>query len=356
MGTLMIVEHYCERMHGNQKYILMLCSQVRKNTDHEIICVVKTGSVLQDELSAVNIPLIVYRNGMEGFLDIARAFARIRPDYVLVNNERSMLKAVIGKLFSLSNSRITWFVKNSRKGLFIDLVAGFFASRVLFISRFLLEHKGKLFNRLYSDKSEVIPILVEISGLSGVAAPSLNGLRILVLSSITPMKGIRVLMDAIEKVDRDGCVDLSVHVFGGTPSGMQEFRAEMQDRASNLSSVKMSIDDWSRDVVSLMNDCNLFVLPSFMEGVPRSITEAMQAGRAIIATRVGGVPDIVENGVNGILIEPGDADELASAIQMYIDHPDLLLKHGMNAREMYQIKFDNDYHLRTLFDMKAESL
>ena len=347
----MIVEHYCERMHGNQKYILMLSGVANRKSGNTVICVVRRNSVLQNELLEAGVSVIGYAGGLKGVLDIIKALRKNSPDSILANNERSMLKAFIGKVFGGSRAKLVWFVKNSRKNIIADIFAGFFADRILFISRSLLDHKGRLFNALYAEKSDCIPILVEVSELSNVSEPVPDGLRILVLSSITPMKGIGVFIEALELLDRKEVKGITVRILGATPKGMEDFRSEIEARVEKLSTVKVVIDDWSRDVVTLMSDSNLFVLPSFMEGVPRSITEAMQAGRAVIATRVGGVPDIVENGENGVIVNPGDPVELAAAIQSYIDNPDLLVSHGKRSREMYYRKFDNNLHFRALFDV-----
>ncbi len=68
-------------------------------------------------------------------------------------------------------------------------------------------------------------------------------------------------------------------------------------------------------LLEAMRSCDIFVLPSWAEGTPRVLVEAMAMGRAIVATRVGGVPDLIEHGVHGLLVEPRRADQLADAIR-----------------------------------------
>ena len=68
-------------------------------------------------------------------------------------------------------------------------------------------------------------------------------------------------------------------------------------------------------------DADIFVLPSISEGSPKVIPEAMAKGLPIIATRVGGLPELIENGVNGILIEPHDAVSLSDAIEYLATNP-----------------------------------
>ena len=68
------------------------------------------------------------------------------------------------------------------------------------------------------------------------------------------------------------------------------------------------------DVGELLRECDVFVLPSHSEAIPRTVLEAMVLGRPVIATRVGGIPSVVTDGATGLLVDPGDVDQLADAI------------------------------------------
>ena len=86
------------------------------------------------------------------------------------------------------------------------------------------------------------------------------------------------------------------------------------------------------DVPNLLAAADVFVLPSLTEGLPQSMMEAMAAGRAVIAASVGGVPEIVEHGVTGLLVPPRDSQALAEAILQLVKHPALRESLGANAR------------------------
>ncbi len=88
------------------------------------------------------------------------------------------------------------------------------------------------------------------------------------------------------------------------------------------------------DIADLMHSFSVFALPSIAEGTPVTILEAMACGLPIVATRVGGIPEIVSHEVNGMLVPPSDTDALALALAAYCQHPKRAAQHGKAGREM----------------------
>lgn len=76
---------------------------------------------------------------------------------------------------------------------------------------------------------------------------------------------------------------------------------------------------------------DVYILPSYNEGLPIAILEAMSYGHPVISTPVGGIPEVVENKRNGILVEPGDQKEIADAIRYYIENKDEIKVQGENG-------------------------
>jgi len=85
------------------------------------------------------------------------------------------------------------------------------------------------------------------------------------------------------------------------------------------------------DTAALYRALDIFVLPSLREGISNTLLEAMASGRPVIATRVGGNPEIVPEGIAGQLVAP-DPEELATAILAYVENPDLMRVHGEGGR------------------------
>lgn len=97
---------------------------------------------------------------------------------------------------------------------------------------------------------------------------------------------------------------------------------------------------------------SVFVLPSYREGVPRSIQEAMAMGRPIITTDVPGCRETVKEGYNGFLIPPRNINALVAAMKQFIDHPEMIPKMGFNsyqmAVELFDVKKINTQYLQLL--------
>jgi glycosyltransferase involved in cell wall biosynthesis len=84
----------------------------------------------------------------------------------------------------------------------------------------------------------------------------------------------------------------------------------------------------------------VFCLPSHAEGLPMAMLEAMAAGRPVVATPVGGIPDVVQDGANGLLVAPGQAAPLAGALARLLGDAGLRLRLGQAARATIAARFD----------------
>jgi len=127
-----------------------------------------------------------------------------------------------------------------------------------------------------------------------------------------PAKGIEVLLEAARDVD--GARFL---IIGDGP-----MRAEWTGLATRLGlGDRICWAGHRRDIGELLAGCDLFVHPSLDDAFPTVLLEAMAAGLPVVASDVGGIPEIVEDGVTGRLVPPGDAGRLAAAINELIAHP-----------------------------------
>ena len=105
-------------------------------------------------------------------------------------------------------------------------------------------------------------------------------------------------------------------------------------RKDNLSEI-ITFLGWIRgkDKHEALLDADLYLLPSYNEGLPISILEAMSYQLPIIATNVGGIPQVVKNFENGFLVQPGNQKELIDSIRYFIYNRDKLLTFGKKSEE-----------------------
>jgi glycosyltransferase involved in cell wall biosynthesis len=139
---------------------------------------------------------------------------------------------------------------------------------------------------------------------------------VLCVTRLEPAKGVEDLIEASRRLV-DAGVDLRVVIAG---DGSQREGLEALVRGRGLDDVCTLLGP-RRDIGSLLAVADVFCLPSHHEGVPPILLEALAAGLPSVATRVGGVPELIMHGRTGLLVPPGDAVELGRALKRVIRHP-----------------------------------
>ena len=134
---------------------------------------------------------------------------------------------------------------------------------------------------------------------------------LLFLGRLEKRKGIYQLLEAIAKLSPSFPQIRLLAGGDGRLENVAEHARQLgiQDRITLLGWVQGSQKE------DLLARATLFVLPSYKEGLPMGLLEAMAAGLPVVATTVGGIPDAVEDGVEGLLVSPGDVDALCAAIE-----------------------------------------
>ena len=102
---------------------------------------------------------------------------------------------------------------------------------------------------------------------------------------------------------------------------------------------------------ALLEDSMVFLLPSYHEGMPMSILEAMGYGMPIVSTMVGGVPDLVKHGVNGFLFHPDDIEGMSAALIKILSDDNLYKEMSVGSLEIVQSEFTLEQHIRKLEDI-----
>jgi glycosyltransferase involved in cell wall biosynthesis len=164
-------------------------------------------------------------------------------------------------------------------------------------------------------------------------------------------KGHRHLLEAAAQIERTGA---GVHwVLVG--AGELEELLRRQARALGLES-QVHFTGWRDDVPDVLAVCDVFVLPSESEGFGRVVVEAMAMARAVVATTVGGVPEIVRDGETGVLVPPAAPAALAAAIRSLLDDPARAARLGAAGRTRAESRFSLTAHVDGVERVYAEVL
>jgi colanic acid/amylovoran biosynthesis glycosyltransferase len=194
--------------------------------------------------------------------------------------------------------------------------------------------------------SEAGKVVVARYGVALPAArersPGDGPLRLLNVARLAPVKGHTVLLDALAEIRGRG-VDATLDVVGGGP--LREELAEHARRVGVADAVTWHGPLAHDRVAELYSAADVFCLPSFAEGLPVVLLEAMAAGLPVVATRITGVPEVVTDGHDGLLVAPGRADLVVGAIERLAGDPGLRVSLGANARatvsERYALERSN---------------
>jgi glycosyltransferase involved in cell wall biosynthesis len=143
---------------------------------------------------------------------------------------------------------------------------------------------------------------------------------------LVPIKDHQTILHAAALLSKSG-IDVRVLLVGSGPE-----REKLQGLAAKALGGRVSFAGDSSRVPELLNAMDVFALPSLNEGMSNTLLEAMACGLPVLATNVGGNPEIVENNVNGCLFTPGDTAWLAEKLQLLARNPALIHQLGTAAR------------------------
>jgi glycosyltransferase involved in cell wall biosynthesis len=167
-----------------------------------------------------------------------------------------------------------------------------------------------------------------------------------VVGRLEEQKGHTCLLAALPALQKQ-IPDLMVLIVG---EGREEEKLKSQVRALKLANTVRFLGT-RRDLPEIYRALDLFVHPSLWEGLPLALLKAMGAGLPVVATRVSGSQEAIEDGVNGCLVAPGDPEALARAILELHRHPEMRQRLGDAARRTVAARYSLEAMLQKLADL-----
>jgi glycosyltransferase involved in cell wall biosynthesis len=179
-----------------------------------------------------------------------------------------------------------------------------------------------------------IPNGVDPNLFSPASSSELKENKFCFVGSLVYRKGVHVLLQAFKKLVDKG-LRARLDIIGDGPE-----RSSLEKTAHRLGIDRCVVfHGEQQNIVGFLREASVFVLPSYAEGLPNVLLEAMACALPVVATRVGGNVDIIEDGQNGMLVDCNDPEQLSRALQAVSEDRDRAKKLGAAARKTIESRF-----------------
>jgi sugar transferase (PEP-CTERM/EpsH1 system associated) len=352
---------------GTENGVVNLITALRGDFEHTVIAMTETGPLASRLPADVQIHQLGKRVGLEGrtFLRLVRLLRRLRPDVVHSRNWAAFDAVPAARVAGVP------MIVHGEHGREAADPHGLNARR-----RRLRRVLGPLVDRFVTVSVDLGRWLIDVVGIPerkvitihngvdterfsdqererGRAALGVeDGVPVIgAVGRLDPVKDHAQLIDAFGMIARERPRAL-LAIVGEGPT-----RRELERRIAACGlDARVRLLGTRADVPLILKGFDVFVLPSIAEGMSNTILEAMATGLPIVATRVGGTPELIEDGTHGRLVPAGDSGALAEALAVYLDDPVLRALHGKASRQRAIGEFDLERmaaEYRALYSIRA---
>ena len=373
---ILIYESYAHKIYGTVRYLLSIFKYIDRSRfepllvtsiDAEFLetirdkgfrCIVQsTPNVLKKHGGQIMKKKIVYK--LIAGLAIIRfscgmfkLIMKEKPAIVQCNSIRALL--TIGLAVKISRIPLLFYVNGHLDNTILDRIGFWLSDMILFQNKTNKNRKYPKLIRKYAHKIRVFPEGIDLDELlfaqNNVEKKLAEELAILpdrfnlvYMGVISPLKGVHYLLEAIVELKRE-LPDFMLYLVGDHAVNEYIGYKKQLERIiqSNGLEANVTFTGYRFDVIEILSMMDLAVLPSLSEGMPKAILEAMALGKPVVATRVGGVSELLINGVTGFIVEPKEPHSLAKAISTLARDKELRRRFGMESRrtafEQYSIR------------------
>ena len=326
---------------------------------HEVVCLGPEAGFEQplQELGADYLQIPLHRTGLNPLKDVKTLFSlrkvlkEIKPDIVfsytvkpIVYGSIAAHMAGVRQMYAMITGLGYVFIGQTFKQRLLTQIVAFLYRRGLKYNQVVFfQNPDDL--HLFVSKSIVPktakPVLVNGSGVNiekfAFAPPKLSPVTFLLIARLIKDKGILEYVESARLL-KQKYPDARFQLLGPLDINPAAITQEQLERWT-----KEGIIEYlgkTNDVRPYIADASVFVLPSYREGTPRSVLEAMSMGRPIITTDAPGCRETVIDGKNGFLVPVKDVDTLKSAMEKFIQEPDLISQMGKQSRIIAEEKYD----------------
>ncbi|MDH3224351.1 MAG: glycosyltransferase family 4 protein [Gemmatimonadota bacterium] len=332
-------------VYGGGLQVLHLVRGLR-DRGHEGLLAVPSDSAVGERGEEWGLP--TFRFPFAGDADafsVARLTAAIRqfaPDLVHLHSRRGadtwgVLSALASGVPAVLTRRVDnpepgWFARAKAAGVGHVIAISHAIERVLLEAGVPRERLSVVHSAVDVDQWAVPPDRAGTLAEFGLPA---DGIAAAMVAQLIPRKGHGVLLDALARIRSSGGAIPTVVLFGRGP-----MKDELMETVG-----RRALEPWVRfagfrdDLPRWLSSFDFLVHPALMEGLGVAALQAGAAGRPVVGARAGGIPEIVDDGVTGVLVEPGDAAALAEAISRLSSDAELRDALGAAARDRVRARF-----------------
>jgi colanic acid/amylovoran biosynthesis glycosyltransferase len=245
------------------------------------------------------------------------------------------------EFFDVSHFRVA---EKLRRARFVVCISDYARSQLMALS-----------DREMWDKLHVIHVGIPIEQFTRAAdtSSSHDAFTILFIGRLVAVKGQAILLEAVALLRARGhSVNVVIAGDGPLRPTLEHLAEELElaDQVSFLGAVGQD------EIQAVYAEASVFCLPSFAEGVPGVLMEAMAMELPVVSTRITGVPELVDDGRTGLLVAPGRTDQLAGALERLLVDPALRRKMGSLAREKVVREFNTQTSADQVYELFASYL
>ena len=358
---------------GAQKYVFTLATSLPKDK-YEPVVILGEGKILKDKLEKEGVRVyeintlkrdISILSEIASFVRIFRIIYNESPQVLHLNSPKaSGIGAVVGRILLIPKiiQTVHGFTFNEHRNIFAKTLIYFFSyvtvilcTKTIVIAKnektqvlqmpFIRENKISLIRNGidkidFIDKSIVRRALVERVPHTGLPLPDVNGKEIWIgtLSELTKNKGLKYTIEALSNIKLPFIFFIIGE--GDERKNLEELIKEkkMENKVYLLGFI---------DIANLyLKAFDIFTLTSIKEGLPYTLLEAGLAGNAILSSDIGGIPDIIDDGKNGILNKKKDVKEIQKDLEYLIENPEVRKEFGKKIKEKVEKEFSVDGMLK----------
>ncbi len=344
---------------GLQKVVVNLCRAIDKNRFHIIVLCLRALGPLTEEIEQLGIKVILLPQKKTGtdyfsFLKVAHILRKERIQVIHTHNTQPLIDSTLAVILSCGGQRIIHTdharqFPDKKRYMFAEWFSSHFVYKIVGVSEQTTEN-------LYKYEKMSLKKLVTIeNGIDGsrflididrqVKRKALgircDGQVIGIISRLEEVKGITYLLQAISEITM-AFPDLTLLIVG---DGSEMKNLKSETKKLNIEQ-NVVFSGPRNDIPEIFQILDIYLLPSLSEGLPIGLLEAMASGCPVIASNVGGIPRVIINNDSGILVEPGNPQELASSVIRLLKDKTLRQKISNNMKKIFMEKYSADNMIR----------